>query len=380
MVILDCIKSDYSGAFISPLIHFVIILGLSSVLFARLFLCAFLRSKKTECLLISFITFLFIIISFIFYKPMVQTFRFCAYLPFEEGSALAGQGTVNNVIKSDYNLKFRKKGCDEISRAYWISVNGNEFYCLDGNRLSSGDNISFRYYPKSKVVVYCQRLEDLTHIVDDEYFICDYNTLTLQKMTEWQLYLLFILSSLVIGLILAIATKQTSMPVDAVWLKGEMFYQSGFFLGLFLFLGFAISVNTGTPIPPWITFSLFGLFCVVQQIPVVYTLEKDTITKYVAGTVRIWEWSAVETHRITLFQTSIGSLFIIESGDANIYQNTNFFSFFLYLLNNRRIVALLPFKPKQVDYALSVLQSWFDIRIIHKWQVTSVFPLIPKKE
>jgi len=351
-------KTILLHAFFTPIVVISLVLIILALLFSKVFLCVFRKQSTRKALTEAL---LFALVSACFVVPELQTLRFCIFLPFEEASSIgSGSGLVTSVEPCLYHTKYYKGEGNDSSRAYIITVDGTEYFCLDADSVACGDMIKFSFYPKSKVIVSFILQNEALPSARTEIKGRSINTHSDLPYKELLLCAEMYFLCSTIGLLVALPSKHNSKTEGAVWIKGEFLYGNG---AVLIPAVFVLSLILGSFVPAlkklnYIVILLPTIILVVaRDIPLSFAISDTVLSKYFFGTICLREVNLSDIRKVTLFESRTGNLIAVELRDADLLQCKTLLSFIGYGLRNRKKLMLLPISKGSEDYAEQILAS-----------------------
>ena len=328
------------------------------------------KSLRKECLEMI----LTLLISALLFLPMLQTLCYTVFLPGEAGNdPIPRSGKVEDRAQALYMARYDSPDHDDFLRAYTVLVDGTQYFCLGGDQLEYGSQISFLCYPKSRVIVSFQEEagEDRAEQKTDGR---RYSELGVKELLLYAVGLLF---GVGIGFLASLVTAKKSMPMDVRWIRGEFFYRNGIDLAILaaILTGIAVllipalrKITYGELLIP----SLFVLLC--REIPRSYALGEQTLSVYLFGALRVRTVATAAVKRSYLFHTENGSLFVLDQSENDLLSCKTLFDFLGYCRRNRKQLLFLPVEEATLDYARSVFANCFGCPL-KKAGLISTFPL-----
>ena len=328
------------------------------------------KSLRKECLEMI----LTLLISALLFLPMLQTLCYTVFLPGEAGNdPIPRSGKVEDRAQALYMARYDSPDHDDFLRAYTVLVDGTQYFCLGGDQLEYGSQISFLCYPKSRVIVSFQEEagEDRAEQKTDGR---RYSELGVKELLLYAVGLLF---GFGIGFLASLVTARKSMPKDVCWIRGEFFYRNGIDLAILaaILTGIAVllipalrKITYGELLIPF----LFVLLC--REIPRSYALGEQTLSVYLFGALRVRTVATAAVKRSYLFHTENGSLFVLDQSENDLLSCKTLFDFLGYCRRNRKQLLFLPVEEATLDYARSVFANCFGCPL-KKAGLISTFPL-----
>ncbi len=359
-----------SGLVLPAIVIAVCVLS-NILLFRRLFMRVNERKPLREIWLGAALS---LLVSLTLMLPMLQTLCYTAFLPGELGSQpLFGSGTVEGNEPFLYAARYHAPGSDKISRAGCIVIDEKKYFCLGSDELACGDQISFRYYPKSRVIV-SFHLDEVTGEGDRQASGNRY-----AKLSEKEpiLFTVIFLASAACGFLLAVGAAGKALPKNASWISGQMFYRNGLELSFLtaILTGLAVLLIPALRNVPFIVLLIpLLLVQLIRDIPLNYALTEKTLSVYLLRSIRIRSIPIDAVQGFFLFKTEEGSLFILDLSGHELLSCKTLFDFLRYCRKNRKRVLFLPLAESLTDYACAEFFDRFG-RPQTKSGLLSTFPL-----
>ena len=329
---------------------------LNSILFFRLFSQANRRNPlHKEWLMVI----LALLVSAGLFLPMLQTLCYTVFLPREsDNQPKSGKGNVEGRAQLLYMARYNSVNNAEPLRAYSILVDGTQYFCLGGDQLEYGSQISFLYYPKSRVIVSFQeeKREKKAEYSTSEY---GYSKLGLKELLLFAAGILLSISS---GFLASLVTAKKVLPRDVCWINGEFFYRNG--IELILFMGIltvlaVLLIQELRRIPFIVLMIPIFLVMLIRDIPRSYALNKQTLSVYLFGVLQIRSVATASVQKIYLFHTEEGSLFVLDQTENELLSCKTMFDFIGYCQRNRKKMLFLPISEAHLKYAYCEFATCF---------------------
>lgn len=315
-----------------------------------------------------------LLISAVLFLPMLQTLCYTVFLPGEAGNdPIPRSGKVEDQTQALYMARYDSPEPADFLRAYIVLVDGTQYFCLGGDQLEYGSQISFLCYPKSRVIVSFQGKagEDRAEQKTDGR---RYSELGVKELL---LYAVGLLLGVGISFLASLVTAKKSVPKDDVWIRGEFFYRNGIDLAILT----AILTGIAALLIPAFQKITFGellipslLVLLFREIPRSYALDKQTLSVYLFGALRVRSVATADVKRSYLFHTENGNLFVLDQSENDLLSCRTLFDFLGYCRRNRKQLLFLPVAEANLDYARSEFANCFGSPL-KKNGVISTFPL-----
>ena len=272
-----------------------------------------------------------------------------------------------------YRARYHMSGSDEIFRSSCVTVDGAKYFCLNAETLVCGDQITFLYYPKSRVIVSFQS-DKASHEARQPAGSPKYARLTIKEpLLSAAVFLL----SAVFGFLLSARAAKKALPKEGCWIRGQLFYRNGlelWILTAFLSLLAALLIPAFRDVPFIILLIPLILIQLIRDIPLSYVLTERTLSVYLFNSIRIRSAAVDSVRSVLLFQTEEGSLFVLDLSDQEMLSCKTFFAFLRYCRKNRKRLLFLPVAESLTEYACAEISDRFGSPQ-RKAGLLSAFPL-----